>query len=171
MPQITVRRIRSTDGQLLQALRLRSLSDDPNAFGQSAADAMARDQSDWLHQARQASEGDRRAWFIAEDANGRGVGLVQGRRRPPAELLIFSMWVDAELRRAGIGRQLMDAVESWARQWGATHSVLWVFGTNEPAIRFYRRLGFSVELETDDADSGRSYGALAMSRSPVERLG
>ena len=43
--------------------------------------------------------------------------------------------------------------------------------TNEPAIRFYRRLGFEVELDTPDAESGRTYGALAMSRRilPPER--
>ena len=42
--------------------------------------------------------------------------------------------------------------------------MLWVFGGNEPAIRFYERLGFAVEQDTDDAATGRGYGALAMSR-------
>jgi RimJ/RimL family protein N-acetyltransferase len=47
--------------------------------------------------------------------------------------------------------------------------VLWVFAANEPAIRFYERLGFAVELEGDDSASGRAYGALAMSRH-VDRV-
>ena len=171
MPQISVHRIGPNDGDDLRDLRLRSLRDAPEAFGQTVEDASAREVQDWHQQARQASAGDRRAWFIAEDESGRPNGLVQGRRRPPEHLLIFSMWVDPELRRSGVGRQLIEAVEAWACTWGGRHSVLWVFGTNEPAIRFYRRLGFEVELDTPDAESGRTYGALAMSRRivPPER--
>jgi ribosomal protein S18 acetylase RimI-like enzyme len=40
--------------------------------------------------------------------------------------------------------------------------VLWVFGGNEGALRFYERLGFTVMTEGPDADSGRAFGALAM---------
>jgi GNAT superfamily N-acetyltransferase len=164
MPQIIVRRIGPLEGATLRDLRLRSLRDAPEAFGQNVVDAAARDDQDWQQQARQASYGDRRAWFIAEDEAHHRFGLVQGRRRPPSDLLIFSMWVDPAQRRSGVGRQLIDGLEEWSRTWGATHSVLWVFGTNEPAIRFYRRLGFEVEPDSADADSGRTYGALAMSR-------
>lgn len=165
MQQTSVRRIGPDDAERLRDLRIRSLRDAPEAFGQTITDATARERQDWQQQARQASSGDRRAWFIAEDESGRPVGLVQGRRRPPEHLLIFSMWVDPLLRRTGLGRQLIEGVEAWARTWGGRWSVLWVFGTNEPAIRFYRRLGFEVELETPDAESGRTYGALAMSRT------
>lgn len=165
MPQITVRRIGPTEDEVLRDLRLRSLRDAPEAFGQNATEAAARDDQDWQQQVRQASFGDRRAWFIAEDEAQRRIGLVQGRRRLPSDLLIFSMWVDPEERRAGVGRQLIEAVEEWSRSWGATRSVLWVFGTNEGALRFYRRLGFEVEPDSADAASGRTYGALAMSRA------
>jgi hypothetical protein len=43
--------------------------------------------------------------------------------------------------------------------------VLWVFASNEPAVRFYLRLGYAVEDAGDDARTGAQYGALAMSRS------
>ena len=171
MPETSVRRIEPDDGDLLRELRLRSLRDAPEAFGQTVEDATAREVEDWQQLARQSSAGERRAWFIAEDESGRPAGLVQGRRRPPEHLLIFSMWVDPSVRRSGVGRQLIEAVEAWALMWGGRHSVLWVFGTNEPALRFYRRLGFEVELEGPDAESGRTYGALAMARRilPPER--
>lgn len=165
MQSITVRRILPVEGRLLRDLRLRSLRDSPDAFGQSVAEAAARDDQDWNQQARQASAGDRRAWYVALEEDGQEVGLVQGRRRPPSDLLIFSMWVEPARRRAGVGHQLIDALESWSREWGGQRSVLWVFGTNEAAIRFYRRLGFEVEQDTPDAETGRTYGALAMSRS------
>ena len=165
MPPVTVRRIGPQEGGLLRDLRLRSLRDAPEAFGQNAADAAVRPDDDWQQQARQASSGDRRAWFLAVEASGAIVGLVQGRRRPPADLLIFSLWVDPRARRDGVGLALMRAAQRWAHGWGATRTVLWVFASNEPAIRFYRRLGFNTETDTADAASGTNYGALAMSRS------
>src|SRR4051794_25844258 len=114
--------------------------------------------------ARQASTGDRRTWLIAM-SGGVPVGVVQGRRRPPSDLLVFSMWIDPGHRRRGLGAALIDAVIDWSRTWGGAHVVLWVFAANEAAIRFYQRLGFTAEDDTDDAKSGASYGALAMSRS------
>jgi GNAT superfamily N-acetyltransferase len=90
------------------------------------------------------------------------VGLVQARRRPPADCLLFSMWVAPAARRFGAGRLLVNAVATWAAGWGGKRVVLWVFGANDGALRFYERLGFSVLPEGLDAESGRSFGALAM---------
>jgi RimJ/RimL family protein N-acetyltransferase len=168
---IQVRRIRPDEGPLLRELRLRSLADAPDAFGQSAADAAARPADEWRQVARITSDGDRRAWLFAVDldANEEVVGLVNGRRRPPGTLMLFSMWVAPAHRRTGVGRELIGSLEEWARGWGVERTVLWVFGGNEPAIRFYERLGFTVEQDTDDAATGRGYGALAMSRAVMPR--
>lgn len=160
--EVHVRRIRSNDGPLLRELRLRSLFDTPDAFGQSLADAAARPDAEWTAEARAAKDGDRRAWFIAEVPDP--VGLVLVRRRPPDVALVFSMWVDPRVRRAGVGRALIDAAAAWALAWGAEFTVLWVVAGNEPAIRFYQRLGFSTLGSGPDAESGRAYGALAMTR-------
>jgi GNAT superfamily N-acetyltransferase len=160
-----VRRIRPGDGQLLRSLRLRALSDAPEAFGQTVEDAAARPPDEWDAAARAAAEGERRAWLVAEDDGGRSIGLVLGRRRPPDTLMVFSMWVDPTVRRGGVGRALVDAISEWGASWGARRLVLWVYAGNEPAIRFYRSLGLEVEPEGDDAVSGAGYGALAMSRA------
>ena len=117
-----------------------------------------------MHLARQSSSGDRRTWLIAI-AGDVPIGVVQGRRRPPSDLLVFSMWVDPRYRRWGVGSALIDAVMGWARSSGGRRVVLWVFAANEGAIRFYQHLGFTLEADTDDAKSGSRYGALAMSRS------
>lgn len=155
-----VRRIRAEDGPLLRELRLRSLADTPNAFGQSLEDAAARPDAEWSAEVRAAALGDRRAWFIAEAPEP--LGLVLVRRRPPDVALVFSMWVDPRARRTGVGRALIDAAAEWAHSWGAERIVLWVVAGNEPAMRFYQSLGF-VQLDFGpDADSGSAYGALAM---------
>ena len=171
----SVRRIRADEWALLRELRLRALEDAPEAFGQTLDDARARPDEEWTQAARQGSAGDSRVWLIAEaDANdgataARPVGIVQARRRPPDDVMIFSMWVDTEARRRGVGRLLIEAVERWAASWGGRRMVLWVFPANEGAVRFYERIGFTVDPDGPDAESGRSYGALAMSREVAAR--
>ena len=160
--EITIRRIRPDEGLVLRELRLRSLADSPDAFGQSHAEAGARPAADWHRNARQSSHGDGRIWLVAERDGP--IGLVQGRKRRPATLLLFSMWVEPQARRHGVGRMLIEALETWANRWGAQETILWVFGGNAPAIRFYRNLGFDTVREGPDVESGASYGALAMRR-------
>jgi GNAT superfamily N-acetyltransferase len=161
---VTIRRIRLQDWATLRDLRIRSLRNAPEAFGQTVEEAVGQPQAEWVHLARQASAGDRRTWLMAL-SDGQPIGVVQGRRRPPSDLMVFSMWVDPGYRRRGVGRGLIEAVIAWACEWGSAKAVLWVFAANEPAIRFYQRLGFSSESGTDDAAAGERYGAVAMSRS------
>lgn len=160
---IEVRRITADDWQLLRELRLASLADAPDAFGQRYEEAGLTDERDWQANARASASGDRRAWFVAWRGRA-AAGLVQGRRRAPSDCLLFSMWVAPEARRQGTGRTLVQAVEDWGRGWGATRVVLWVIAGNEPAIRFYESIGFRRLSDGPDAESGRLYGALAMER-------
>jgi GNAT superfamily N-acetyltransferase len=160
---IRIRRIGLTDGPTLRDLRLRSLADSPDAFGQPLTEARARPAIEWWRSARQASHGENRIWLIAEEA-GLTVGIVQGRRRRPATLMLFSMWVDPAVRRLGVGRMLIGTLEAWAARWGATETLLWVMGDNRPAIEFYLDLGFETVERGQDADSGARYGAIAMRR-------
>lgn len=160
-----IRRIRAHEWPLLRDLRLASLLDAPEAFGQRHENAAAEPEAEWRSAARASASGDRRAWFFArtvDAASTEEMGLVQARRRPPADCLVFSMWVAPGARRGGVGVALIDAVAEWARGWGAQRIVLWVFGANEGALRFYERIGFHVLPEGPDAESGRAFGALAM---------
>ncbi len=162
--ELSIRRIQLTDGALLRDLRLRSIADAPSAFGQPLAEAQAQPSSEWRLSARRAAHGDDRIWLIAADLD-KPVGLVQGRRRQPETLLLFSMWVDPMARRSGVGRRLIAALETWARGWGAQQTVLWVMAGNSAAIGFYRNLGFIPIARGQDAESGARFGAIAMRRS------
>jgi GNAT superfamily N-acetyltransferase len=176
---VRVRRIGPDEGALLKALRIRALAEEPEAFGESVAEAEARDEAEYAARARSASDGDRRAWFLAEAdpdpspveaastlvaAPRTSVGLAMGRRRPPDECMVFSVWVADAARGRGVGRALVDAVADWARAWGASRLVLWVYRSNRGAIRFYERLGFTAETSGPDAELGAPYDALAMRR-------
>lgn len=162
-PDVRIRRIRPEDGPVLRDLRLRALADAPDAFGQPLEEAQRLPQREWDRNARQSSHGASRTWLIAE-SESRTVGLVQGRKRRPRTLLLFSMWVDPQDRRLGVGRDLIDSLEDWARGWHGSETILWVLAVNAPAIEFYRDLGFEVVRKGRDAESGARFGALAMRR-------
>ena len=162
-PAVRIRRIAPEDGLTLRDLRLRSIADAPNAFGQPIEEARGRPEKEWHRSARQSSKGDHRTWLLAEQ-DGRSVGLVQGRKRRPSTLLLFSMWVDPSVRRLGVGRALIESLETWGRGWDATETILWVYGANADAISFYRDLGFDIIRAGQDADAGASFGAFAMRR-------
>ena len=162
---VSIRRITPREWTELRDVRLRSLLDSPGAFGQSYDEAIAMPDDEWKSIARASSRGDRRTWFLGRDESGRVVGVVQARRRPPADCLLFSMWVAPESRRLGVGAALVDTVSDWGRSWGAQRVILWVIGTNEGAFRFYERIGFRLLEDGPDAESGRAYGAFAMERA------
>jgi GNAT superfamily N-acetyltransferase len=161
--EVEIRRITADDWQLLRELRLASLTDSPDAFGQRYEEAGVTGDADWIATARASASGDRRAWFIAF-AGDAAIGLVQGRRRPPTDCLLFSMWVAPGARRRGAGRRLVQAIEDWGREWGARRVVLWVIDGNNGAISFYERIGFNLLPVGPDAEAGRMHGALAMQR-------
>ncbi|HWH23278.1 MAG TPA: GNAT family N-acetyltransferase [Candidatus Limnocylindria bacterium] len=169
---VHISRIAGDEWALLRELRLRSLADSPDAFGSRLEEAQAFSHADWQAAARASAAGERRAWFIAWHDPGDQrlpVGLVQARRRSPADALLFSMWVAPEARRSGVGRLLVDAVDAWGATWGAKRIVLWVLSANDGAHRFYERLGFRSRDDGPDAQSGAAYGALAMER-PVRKV-
>ncbi len=166
---MAVERIRPNEWALLRDMRLRALRDAPEAFGQTYENAAAEPELEWRSAARAASSGDRRAWFFARAdgpaasvATRADLGMVQARRRPPDDCLVFSMWVAPEARHLGVGRALIDAAATWARSWGGRRIVLWVTGVNEGAQRFYERVGFRLLSDGTDAESGRAFGAFAL---------
>lgn len=161
---VSIQRIQADEWQVLRDIRLRSLLDAPEAFGQRYDEAAAGTDEDWVATARASADGNRRSWLLARNDSDAVIGVVQARRRPPVDCLLFSMWVAPEARRLGVGAMLVDAVQEWGTSWGADRVVLWVLAANEPAMRFYDRIGFSILNDGPDAESGRAYGAFAMER-------
>jgi ribosomal protein S18 acetylase RimI-like enzyme len=160
---IEIRRIRPDDWRLLRDLRLAALAESPHAFGTRLEEAEQNSDSEWQATARASASGDGRAYFFAFNGHT-AAGLVQARRRPPDDCLLFSMWVSPAARRQGAGARLVDAVAAWGAAWGARRIVLWVIANNEPAHRFYDRIGFRVLTSGEDAASGAQHGAFAMER-------
>lgn len=56
---------------------------------------------------------------------------------------LFEIVTDRTKRNRGFGGQLVSGMLAWAAENGATEGYLQVVATNDPAIRLYRKLGFT----------------------------
>jgi GNAT superfamily N-acetyltransferase len=130
-------RLGAHEGARLRAIRLRALLDAPDAFGTTFEETEPRPAESWTAQLRELPT------FVAVK-DGLDVGMIRCARdeaRPDTAWLI-SMWVAPEVRRAGVGGVLIDAVIEWARSHEVHHLLLDVSDHNAPAIALYIRKGF-----------------------------
>lgn len=92
------------------------------------------------------AEPERRVVLVAERA-GEVVGMVTAQlvvstaEGGPAAL-VEDMVVEAAERGLGLGRRLLESVEAWADERGATRLQLLADGENAPALGFYARAGW-----------------------------
>jgi ribosomal protein S18 acetylase RimI-like enzyme len=127
----------------LKTVRLRALRDTPSAFSSTYAQESLLSEAEWLQRAAKWSNGSSSACFLAMD-EGAPCGIIAGyfdEHNPPRPNVV-SMWVAPELRRTGLGTQLMNEVQRWAQTRGASELRLMVTNNNAKAISFYERCGF-----------------------------
>jgi ribosomal protein S18 acetylase RimI-like enzyme len=134
-----VRRVRPDEWQALRDLRLRALAEDPDAFGNTYAEASQRTDAEWQAYADRADG----AAFVATTSDG-FAGMAMGGPAPghPDSAGLYGMWVAPEARGQGIGGALIGAVEAWAREAGYESIGLGVTTTNAAAIRLYGAKGY-----------------------------
>ncbi len=104
-----------------------------------------------------ADENGRHAVCAAIDRDGNETTLVgflfawvrhrRGHRNMNDEdfLLVDDICVAGSRRRCGIGRALFDYAKAAAQEAGCSRTVLDVYRFNEPALSFYRAMGFEEE--------------------------
>lgn len=83
--------------------------------------------------------------FVAEDSSGRMAGfiLADGRNRSGRRYShVITIDVAPEMRRQGVGRMLIEALERRVAAQGMTRLLLEVAERNVSAYAFYSRLGF-----------------------------
>ena len=146
-------RAHDDDWSLVREIRLRSLSTNPEAFGQSWDRESTYEDKVWKKRVREA------AWFLAvEDGQPVAVVAVRHEQDSPAnERELQAMWVTPKSRHSGIAGKLAEAVFDWAREDDADTITLYVGPQNTGARSLYESLGFTDtgdrwEVVEDDPD-------------------
>jgi len=82
------------------------------------------------------------------------ISTPNGRSVPIPGPLMSNLAIAKSYRRKGLAEDLVRAVENVARkEWGYEEFYLYVEKQNVPAVRLYRKLGYSILWEDDSAKS------------------
>lgn len=146
---ITIEPVTPANLSAFKEVRLRALQDTPQAFGSTYAREAAFSDAEWLQRAKRWN-GETGIGFLAiDDGTPCGIAGAFLNEDDRTRALLVSMWTAPTHRRKAIGRRLVDQVLEWARLRNATTLLLMVTCTNDPAIRFYKRLGFTRTGRTE----------------------
>ncbi len=87
----------------------------------------------------------KRAYVVVAESDGElaGFAILHAVR---ADGYVVTLDVVPEKRRVGVATQLMAELEQEARRSGCLGLALHVYAGNDPAIRFYERLGFVFQV-------------------------
>jgi ribosomal protein S18 acetylase RimI-like enzyme len=140
---IVIKPVTPLNTAIFKAVRLGALQEAPHAFGSTYAKESQFPDSEWLARV-QRMNGERGAGFLAMDGET-ACGIVGSflDQSNQSQAHVISMWTAPTHRQQGIGHLLINEVLKWARRRNARSLVLMVTSNNEPAIRFYERLGFT----------------------------
>ncbi len=126
------------DWELLRALRLRALSEDPYAFGSTHARELEFDEATWR---------ERTARMVYATVGGEPAGIAGAGLLDDDLVELLGMWTAPEFRGRGVGRALVEWAIASAREVGRRRVGLWYADGNDSARRLYERCGF---VETDE---------------------
>ena len=137
-------RAEAGDWERVRDLRLRSLREDPDAFGSTFEREAASGEEEWRRFVAGWAGAARQATFVAADDDGVWVGIVVGvvRSAEPSLANISAMWVDPSARGRGVGERLVHTAAVWAAGIGAARLELCVTEGNAAATSLYARAGF-----------------------------
>jgi ribosomal protein S18 acetylase RimI-like enzyme len=135
--RLTLRRAEFGDEAILREIRLKALSDAPDAFGSTLDKELGRPTADWQ---RWMSPGV--TFILNESTNARGMVAGVHHESDPAVVHLMAMWVHPDIRGLGGADELVSAVVAWAESKRAKLVRLKVIQGNDRARRFYERVGF-----------------------------
>ena len=126
------------DWRRARAVRIRALTDAPDAFGSMLADEVHLPDTEWQHRVARTDT----ATFLAS-FNGLDIGMAVVAPNEEGDVGLYSVWVAPEARGKGVGDDLVIIAVNWARDRGFRRITLGVGDFNVAAIRLYARHGFT----------------------------
>jgi ribosomal protein S18 acetylase RimI-like enzyme len=153
---VSIHVVTEDDWSAWRGLRLAALHDSPAAFGSTYDDWKDATESRW----RQRLRGPNALNLVAEH-DGSMIGMASGVPGDrPHTIELISMWVEPAARGTGVADTLIAAIEKWAAM-RAEELWLAVVPTNERAIAFYARYGFTpVDAPGDPLRDGSGHEVL-----------
>ncbi|MFZ0091342.1 MAG: GNAT family N-acetyltransferase [Solirubrobacteraceae bacterium] len=138
-----VRALGAADADRLRDLRLRALSDAPEAFASTAREEAALPTDRWFELAERSEHADAIVIFVAVDGE-RWVGMAAGQWHDRGQGIaqLWGMWVEPAMRGRRIGERLVAAVRAWAADHGGRFVRVGVVTAEGDPTPFYERLGF-----------------------------
>ncbi|MGB9415296.1 MAG: GNAT family N-acetyltransferase [Acidobacteriaceae bacterium] len=146
---VTLEPITAGNVALFREVRLRALQDAPLAFGSTYARESQFSDGEWLRRVTRWNGESGIGYLAMEDGHGCGIAGVLLEEEDGACAHLVSMWVAPTHRKCGAGRLLVNEIADWSRQRGAHVMRLMVTSSNESAMQFYQRLGFSRTGRTE----------------------
>jgi GNAT superfamily N-acetyltransferase len=137
MSSFVISLAQASDWQRTRTIRLRALTDTPDAFWSTLDREMDFSDEDW----RQRLVRTDAATFLASNSQA-DIGIVVVAANEDGQAGLYSMWVAPEQRGKGIGDGLIGAAVSWAGKQGFERISLGVGDFNAAAVRLYARHGF-----------------------------
>lgn len=138
-----VRTFKQSEWRIYKDLRLRALSESPDAYGRTLDEELQRSDDEWETRLERAQDRQTSLPIFAM-CNKTPVGLAWGRidMSEPQVAHVFQVWVDPHYRNRGVGQQLLGELVGWAREIRVRWVELNVTQGNGPAMSLYGRLGF-----------------------------
>jgi GNAT superfamily N-acetyltransferase len=152
---VTVTLLKEDDWQRLRDLRLRSLKENPDAFGGVFEIEELKTQAEWRSKFENLV-------FLASSIGGADVGLMSVEVLDGdhgATCWVGGCWTDPKFRGQGALRALFDFLDVHSKEYGWQRQGLGVWADNFPAIAAYEALGFAAigERQPSDRQPGRFY--------------
>ncbi len=133
------------DAKILRGVMREAVRTSPGSFLKTVEEVDAEPPDFWINEIRSSK------WAVAQ-RDGKVLGVAASKhpnptidREDPATVrYIESVWVTPRLRRKRLGERLIKylfAAEYWNNQ-HIKQFVLWVYATNDSAMKLYEHLGF-----------------------------
>jgi ribosomal protein S18 acetylase RimI-like enzyme len=146
-------------------VRLRALRDTPSAFGSTYQRESQFSAEEWIERAGNLCTGRSVGYLAFDNDEYCGIAACFLNEEDCSKAELVSMWVAAQHRRTGTGRMLVDTITMWAKAHEAKSLLLLVTSSNDAAMQFYRRIGFSLTGRTEPYPNDPSLIELEMCRA------
>ncbi len=148
---IVLRSTTESDWPALREFRIENATEHPISYGATRETTLGMDEAAWRMRAARGDRDDAGSYVAIEQTTGRWVGMMSCQLGDEygAEPVLTGVYVSAEFRGRdlGVADRLLDHVETYASAF-APRLRLFVYEGSTPALRFYRRRGFTATGRT-----------------------